>query len=159
MGSAAQLSAPEIELYIDSGQELISSGYSPYITHTSTTCPEMVTKFRLLNIEHEVIDKAIEIYYQTINTQRSTRRANTGTRTSVKSYKGSRKLRLMFYCVFTAYIESGYPVDPCYVAVLINMPSNEIDSAINDYSPSGVMLIRPDDLVKFYIRARISESE
>jgi len=135
-------------LVLEAGNVLSMSGFSPYTTSISTTQPEIITNIQNLPIETEIISKAIEIYYQTIVKKNPNDRI-------VKSFKGTRKIRLLFYCVFAAYHAVDYSVDPCYVAEIVKLPANEIDQAINDYVPPGVMLIEPEKMMRFYI-ARIN---
>lgn len=141
-----------------SGNVLTMSGFSPYTTPTPTTQPEIISTIQNLPIELEVTNKAIEIYYETTNISKFKNRKKTiGNRSSVRSYKGIRRTRLLFYCVFKAYEVVGFPVDPCYVAEIVRLPINEIDQAIGEYAPSGIFLIEPEKMIRFYI-ARINES-
>lgn len=126
-------------------EKLVMSGYSPYGTITSTTQPEIVNTIQQLPLENEVILKAIEVFYE-IGI-----RGNQEYAPRTKSVKGSRKTKCIFYCIFMAYKNLGCPVDPSYAADAIGLPRNEIEQAFNEYSPSGAMLIKPEELLRFYI--------
>lgn len=126
-------------------EKLVMSGYSPYGTITSSTQPEIVNTIQQLPLENEVILKAIEVFYE-IGI-----RGNQEYAPRTKSVKGSRKTKCIFYCIFMAYKNLGFPVDPSYAADAIGLPRNEIEQAFNEYSPSGAMLIAPEDLLRFYI--------
>jgi len=130
----------------ESKPKMVMNGYSPFGTVSAQTQPEIVNSIRQLNLEHEVISKAIEVFYE-IGI-----RGTSNYMPRTKSVKGSRKFKCMFYCVFMAYNKLGFPVDPSYAADLIGLPRNEIDQSFNEYSPSGAMMINPESLLPFYIQ-------
>jgi hypothetical protein len=134
-------------------EKMLMSGYSPYSTVTNPTQPEIVTSIQQLQLETEVISKAIEIFYH-INTMRinDPRSGMIETPRRNKSVKGSRKIRLIFYCVFMAYKELNFPVDPSYVADIVQLPRNEVDQALSEYAPPGATLIEPEKMVRFYVQ-------
>lgn len=136
-----------------SSNTIVMGGYNAYTTYTSTTQPEIVTTIQQLPIEVEVIAKAIEIFYR-INSMKIN--DNRGTSVEVsrrnKSVKGSRKVRLIFYCAFMAYNELGYPVDPAYAADIVKLPRKEVEQALNEYAPPGTTLIDPEKMIMFYIK-------
>lgn len=145
--------------YIENSHNaLIMTGYSPNTTLTTTTQPEIVNVIQQLSIEIEVINKALDIYYQINNIKINVSRTLqvTDVVCKNKSVKGTRKLRLLFYCVFMAYNKIDRPVDPCYVADIVHLNRKEIEQALNEYSPSGLVLIEPEKMVRFYIK-RINE--
>lgn len=148
----AQISAPaqpeafqdfgeSIELFIADHNTIEMPKYSSTNTIVSTSQPEIVNALHQIQVETEVVTKAIEIFYRI-----------HGVRTGrTKAVKGSRKIRLIFYCVFMAYNELNSPVDPSYAADLISLPRNEIEQAFNEYSPTGPMIIEPEKMIPFYI--------
>jgi hypothetical protein len=135
------------ELYrLESKEKLVMNGYSPFGTLSTTAQPEIVNAIQQLPLENEVVSKAIEVFYE-IGI-----RENHGYAPRTKSVKGSRKIKCIFYCIFMAYNQLECPVDPSYAADLIGLPRNEIEQAFNEYSPSGAMLIKPEQLLRFYIQ-------
>lgn len=139
---------------IEAIDPLFMGGYSIYGSLSSTPQPEIVNALQQLAIETEVVIKAIELFYLIGSDRGSSSLVRYTPRT--KSVKGSRKFRCMFYCVFMAYKELGCPVDPAYAAEIVGLPRNEIEQAFTEYSPSGPMLIEPEQLLHFYIK-RINE--
>lgn len=137
----------------ESNERISMSGYSPYSTITNPTQPEIVISMQQLQLETEVISKAIEIFYQ-INTTRINDPRGTTMEISRrnKSVKGSRKIRLIFYCVFMAYKELNFPVDPSFVADIVQLPRNEVDQALSEYAPPGATIIEPEKMIRFYIQ-------
>jgi len=139
--------------YVDTGEiesssnTITMSGYNPCATIVNNSQPEIVTTIRQLQIEVEIISKAIENFYS-INSMK----INDEIYKRVKSVKGSRKIRLIFYCVFMAYNELECPVDPAYVADIVKMPRKEMEQALGEYSPSGTTIIEPEKMIVFYIR-------
>lgn len=129
-----------------SGNVLSLTGFSPYTTPTLNARPEIINEIQNFPIEIEVTSKAIEIYYETVNKNK-----NSSNRPIMRSYKETRKARLIFYCIFIAYRDVGYPVDPCYVAEVVNLPINKINRAISEYAPPGTILIEPEKMIRFYI--------
>lgn len=138
---------------IESIDPLLMGGYSVYGSLSATAQPEVVNALQQLQIETEVVAKAIEIFYR-IGTTPAEKGSSTAVRYTprTKSVKGSRKFRCMFYCVFMAYKELGYPVDPAYAAEIVKLPRNEIEQAFTEYCPPGPMLIEPERLLRFYIK-------
>lgn len=136
-----------------SSNVIVMSGYNAYSTLTTTTQPEIVSTIQQLQIETEVITKAIEIFYR-INSMKIN--DNLGNSVEVsrrnKSVKGSRKIRLIFYCVFMAYSELGVPVDPAYAADIVRLPRKEIEQSLSEYAPPGTTLIEPEKMIIFYIK-------
>lgn len=130
-------------------EKILMSGYSPFSTITNPTQPEIVTSIQQLQLETEVISKAIEIFYR-INMRIKGDIIETPRRN--KSVKGSRKIRLIFYCVFMAYKELDFPVDPYYVADIVQLPRNEVDQAFSEYAPPGATIIEPEKMLRFYIQ-------
>jgi len=140
--------------FIDpSSNMIVMNGYNGFTTLTSTTQPEIVTIIQQLGIELEVIAKAVEIFYK-INSMKINDSRGTSIDISrrTKSVKGSRKIRLTFYCVFMAYSELGFPVDPSFAADIVGLPYNEIEQAFSEYAPPGVLSIEPEKMVRFYIK-------
>jgi hypothetical protein len=136
-----------------SSNTIVMSGYNAYSTIISKTQPEIVTVLQQLQIEIEVISKAIEIFYYINNIKMSDIQGNSvEIFRQNKSVKGSRKIRLIFYCVFMAYNELGCPVDPIYVADIVKLPRKEVEQALAEYSPSGTTIIEPEKMIIFYIR-------
>lgn len=136
-----------------SSNTIVMSGYNAYSTLTSTTQPEIVTTIQQLQIEVEVIAKAIEIFYRIHSMKINDNRGNSvEVSRRNKSVKGSRKVRLIFYCVFMAYNELGCPVDPAYAADIVKLPRKEIEQALSEYAPPGNTLIQPEKMVMFYIK-------
>lgn len=136
-----------------SSNKIVMGGYNAYSTFTSTTQPGIVTSIQKFEIEVEVIARAVEIFYR-INKLKIN--DNRGGSMEVpkrnKSVKGSRKIRLIFYCIFMAYSELEIPVDPAYAADIVHLPRREIEQALNEFGPSGTTLIEPEKLIKFYIK-------
>lgn len=141
----AQLSVanPEefIELFIADSNAIEMPKYSSNHAVVSVAQPEIVTSMQQLHLPTEVVSKSIEIFYRVHGLRNS----------KTKAVKGSRKVRLIFYCIFMAYNELSNPVDPSYAADLVNLPRNEIDQAFNEYSPTGPTIIAPESMVRFYI--------
>jgi len=142
------LSEDEAMLLEESESMLTMGGFNPYVTPTLNSQPEIVNNIQTLPLETEIIGKAVEIYYQTMAERVSRRKKDEHI---VKSFKGIKKARMIFYCVFRAYLEMGYPVDPCYAAEIVRLPMNEIDQALNEFIPPGILLIEPEKMVRFYI--------
>lgn len=138
---------------IEASDPLFMGGYSVYGSLSSTAQPEIVNALQQLPIETEVVMKAIEVFYQ-IGTNLGDKGSPGMVRYTprTKSVKGSRKFRCMFYCVFMAYKELEYPVDPAYAAEIVGLPRNEIEQAFTEYCPSGPMLMEPEKLLRFYIK-------
>lgn len=136
-----------------SSNTIIMSGYNAYSTLTSTAQPEIVITIQRLQIESEVITKAIEIFYRTNKMKIND---NQGTSVDVsrrnKSVKGSKKIRCIFYCVFMAYNELDCPVDPAYAADIVGLPRKEIEQALGEYAPPGTTMIDPKKMTKFYVK-------
>jgi hypothetical protein len=139
-----------------SSNTIVMGSYNAYSTVVSTTQPEIVTAIQQLQeqkIEIEIISKAIDIYYRLNSIKIND---NQGNSVEVfrknKSVKGSRKIRLIFYCIFMAYNELGIPVDPTYVADIVKLPRKETEQALAEYSPSGTTIIEPEKMIMFYIR-------
>jgi len=130
-----------IELFVTDQNAIEMPRWSSTNTMSSVAQPEIVNALQKVQVENEVITKAIEIFYriQGVKTGRT------------KAVKGGRKIRLIFYCIFMAYNELGRPVDPSYAADLVTLARNEIEQAFNEYSPTGAMIIRPEKMVPFYI--------
>lgn len=145
----SSLEYTSLESENDNGQ-IVMTGYSQYGTPTSTTQPEIVLTIRQFQIEIEVVNKAVEIYYE-INNRAIESKGPSEKVYKIKSVKGSRKLRLIFYCIFMAYSRLDYPVDPCYAADIVKLPHNEIETAFNEYTTPGVTLIEPEKMVRFYM--------
>ena len=132
---------------MENEDNLISfSGYSAYGSTTAVVQPEIVTALQQMNLEIEVINRAIEVYYEVIKMHYHRKNDTRG-----RTIKGGRRLRLLFYCVFTAYIRLNNPVDPCFAAELIGLPFNSIEQAITENSPPGVIVIDPTKMIKFYV--------
>lgn len=125
--------------------QLVMGGYNPFSSVTTVTQPEIVNTIQQLPLENEVILSAIEVFYEIGIRGKQEYAPRT------KSVKGSRKIKCIFYCIFMAYNKLGFPVDPSYAADIIGLPRNEIEQAFNEYSPSGAMLIKPEQLLRFYI--------
>lgn len=127
-------------------------GFSTFGTFSSVSQPEIVKSIHLLNVELEVIIRAVDVFYQ-IGVEDDAEKSSGMVRYTprTKSVKGSRKFRCIFYCVFMAYNELDSPVDPVYAAELVGLPQNEIERAFNEYSPSGPMIIEPERLIRFYV--------
>lgn len=123
---------------------LCMSEYSEYTNIQSTVQPEVVSAIQQLELETQVVSKAVQIYYSV--DQSPTRWSKT------KSIKGTRKLRLIFYCVFIAYKELDHPVDPYHVADKVGLPRGEIDQAFSEYAPPGAIIIEPEKMVRFYAK-------
>src|SRR5579885_3466909 len=90
----------ENSMETDPNNRLVMNGYSPYSTVTGSTQPAIVTDIERLPIETEIIAKAKEIYFNINNRRINDNRGNAveiSKRT--KAIKGSRKNRLIFYCV------------------------------------------------------------
>lgn len=130
---------------------LFMGGYSLYGSLSATAQPEIVNALQQLQIETEVMTKAIEVFYR-IGSTPTEKPSVVRYVPRTKSVKGSRKFRCMFYCVFMAYKELGYPVDPAYAAEIVRLPRNEIEQAFNEYCPPGPMLVAPEKLLRFYIK-------
>jgi hypothetical protein len=140
----SNIDAGDIE---SSSNTIVMSGYNPCATIVNNSQPEIVTTIRQLQIEVEIISKAMEIFYQ-INSMK----INDEFYKRAKSVKGSRKIRLIFYCVFMAYNELECPVDPAYVADIVKLPRKEMEQALGEYAPSGNTIIEPEKMIVFYIR-------
>lgn len=136
-----------------SSNVIVMGGYNAYSTVISTTQPEIVTTIQQLQIETEIISKAIDIYYRINSMKMNDNRGNSvGVFQRSKSIKGSRKIRLIFYCVFMSYNELGCPVDPAYAADIVKLPRKEMEQALTEYAPSGTTIIEPEKMIMFYIR-------
>ena len=142
---------------INQNERFVMSGYSAYGSIAATNQPEIINTLQQLPIETEVVTKAIEVFYE-IGALRAgesplpSGKQSTRYTPRTKSVKGSRKFRCMFYCIFMAYSKLHYPVDPAYAADIVGLPRNEIEQAFTEYSPSGAMLMAPEDLLRFYIK-------
>lgn len=139
--------------YVDTGDienssnTIVMNGYNPCATIVNNSQPEIVTTIQQLSIEIEIISKAIGIFYN-INSMKISDEIYKRT----KSVKGSRKIRLIFYCVFMAYNELGCPVDPAFVADIVKLPRKEMEQALGEYAPAGTTIIEPEKMIVFYIR-------
>lgn len=109
--------------------------------HLSFTRPEIVNSLMSLKekFDHSLIKQAIEIYYELSH------KVNT------KSIKKSRKMCLIFYCLFMALDRSGMTTDPVHLAELVGLPRNKIERSFSEFSASGIYFISPMSLVTFYV--------
>lgn len=156
-GNSIQLEYTDYQSLPEKDQDnLIMSGYSANTSLVSNSQPEIVLTLQQLELPMEIITHAIDIYY-VIQQNKTKQKRNNEQIPTPRAVKGSRKIRLMFYCVFMAYREVGYPVDPCYAAEKVGLGNNEIDHALAEYSISGVTLLRPEELITFYLD-RINEA-
>ena len=130
-----------------SSNTIVMSGYNPCATIVNNSQPEIINTIQQLQVEVEVISKAIEIFYR-INSMK----INDEIYKRSKSVKGSRKVRLIFYCVFMAYYELECPVDPAHVADIVKLPRKEMEQALGEYAPAGTTIIEPEKMIVFYIR-------
>lgn len=115
------------------------TGYNIHGSTVQIVQPEIINALQTLPIAPEVISRACAIFYR------------TNIDSKLKSIKGSRKTRRMFYCILIAYNELDYPVDPSYAADIVGLERTDIEQAMNECSPSEVILIEPTKMLKFYI--------
>lgn len=136
----------------DPDEIMISTGYNPNSSIVSNSRPEIINDFENLNVRSEIICGAKNVYYRIIASKSLTNQKPT----RIKSVKGSKKLKLIFYCVYIAHLDLGRAVDPCYVADLVNLDYKEIDRSFENYSENGIITIEPERLIPFYIE-RLNE--
>ncbi|MEM3858048.1 MAG: hypothetical protein QW478_01435 [Candidatus Micrarchaeaceae archaeon] len=118
--------------------DIVINNYNHFGNVISSKIPDVIENISKLPIEEEVKVKAHEIYY---------RLPNNG-----KNVKSKQKFQLIFYCVWTAYLELGYPQDPCFLGNIIGIKKNDIDKAFNKYSEKPLLIINPEDMVELYIK-------
>ena len=123
--------------------ELCMSGYSTYGNVQTTPQPEIINDIQKISIPTEVISEAINIFYEISKTSKN----------KVKSIKGTRKTKLIFYCVFMAFDKLDSLADPCYIADIIGLKRNSIEQSFNEFSPTGITIIKPEKMIKFYIHS------
>lgn len=138
--SIPRSSIHEDQFAFDKDEDQITlTGYNIHGSSIQVIQPEIINALQALPIEPEVISRACGVFYRSNNDSK------------IKSIKGSRKIRRMFYCVLMAYNELDYPVDPSYAADIVGLPRTDIEQAMNECSPSEVILIEPVKMLKFYI--------
>jgi len=121
------------------GVHIALTGYSPYGISLPVTQPEIIRSLQALQIEPDVISRGCAVFYRLNNDSK------------IKSIKGRRKQRMMFFCLLIAYNELDYPVDPCYAADLVTLPRTEIEKTMNECSPSEMIVFDPIKMIKFYM--------
>ena len=128
------------------------SGYSAYGTASTQAPPQIViTIQQMAGLENEVKMEAINLYYQ-MRERLSLGGSSGAGGAKVKSVKGKRQLKIIFYCIFIAYAKLGNYVDAQHVCKLIGMDPSEVRGALTDYTPPGVTSIDPEKCVKYYIQ-------
>ena len=123
----------------DDEEKISLTGYNVYGSAVTVAVPEIVLALQALNVEPQVASKACEIFH----------RSNADLR--LKSIKGSRKTRRMFFCVLLAYKELNFPVDPSYAADIVGLARTDIERAMNECAHSEVVLMEPISMLAFYI--------
>lgn len=125
-------------------------GYSQYGTLVTNVQPEIVQEIQSLPFEVEVIKNAVDTYYDIVREKYMVTKAKTSDK-KCKTIKGNKKKRLIFFCIFWAYIKLERPVDPCYIALIMGMNPKKTEEAITENLGPGVILIDPVKMVPFYI--------
>ena len=68
-------------------------------------------------------------------------------------YKGVNRQKLVFYCLFTSFMQNGVVEDPMYVASLVGLETKYINSAFKSpITGKGIVVnITPQQMIQAYI--------
>src|SRR5665647_1377014 len=67
------------------------------------------------------------------------------------SVKGVSKLSLIFFCVYSGFVQTGNICDPYYVAQIVSLPTKNVKKALDMYTFPGCTILEPEDAIIFYI--------
>jgi hypothetical protein len=133
--------------------EICLNGYSTFGVFKFSLEPDTVIQIRSYNyFPAEVINLAIDIYYQIATSTFG----ESNLALSPRILKGAKKVRRIYICFYKALNDIGVPVDPIYLATLVNLPKTEIGKAFNE-TPLPI-LTEPEKLIPFYLH-QIGRSE
>jgi hypothetical protein len=97
--------------------EICLNGYSSFGVFKFSLEPDTVIQIRSYSyFPTEVINLAIDIYYQIATTTFGESKLSL----SPKILKGAKKVRRIYICFYKALNDIGVPVDPVYLANLLN---------------------------------------
>lgn len=94
------------------------------------------------DIADEIKTEAIQVYYQISQLRPDCK---------LKSVKGKRQLKIIFYCLFNAYINVDCYIDPIELAEKLNMKKTDINKSLSSYTPRGSTIIPPEKCIKYYL--------
>lgn len=115
-------------------QNLYSLNHTPQKTVEKSINKEL----KLIQISDPIKIRANKIYQQI----------------STPTKKGRKRLLLVFYCVYFAYIEKKIVVDPIDITNQLGLKKNAISKALNTFSNCGydppMNVVNPVDLIRLY---------
>lgn len=103
--------------------------------------PQIVKDIRDLELNEEIKENAIRIYYDVME---------SGVMGRTKSVKEGRKYRMIFYCISEAYSQNGEMIEPKYLGRILGLKESFIDKAMMDHIGGGIKIYDPINILKFY---------
>lgn len=120
--------------------------YSPYGRVKFTLEPSTVSLLKSYKLmPPDIINRAIDNYYLISNTTFG----QSKLALTPKNLEGRKRSRRIYICFFKALNDAGIPVDPNYLANLLNLNSKEISPAFKE-TPIAI-LVEPEKLLIFYL--------
>lgn len=115
---------------------------------TVNIIPQTVLAIQQLpNIADEIKTEAIQVYYQI---------SQFRPECKLKSVKGKKQLKIIFYCIFNAHINLDCYIDPIGLSYLLKLKKTVINKALSSYTPRGVTIIPPEKCISYYLH-RLNE--
>lgn len=123
--------------------DLTSQGFNRHTSHVQAE-KTLIGDLYQFNLPKEIIQEAESIFQKLRN------------ESGIKIRKGKKKMQLLFYCIYFAYFNTGYPPDHKNIAELIGITQAEGTKSLSAFGENASIVYASHDV---YIREYIEIPE